>query len=75
MALTRVKLDVKPLATDLLSTGMDLRDKVMAGVETVKEELSDVVAEAEVRAQERKLAKEAAESASATAPAQDVTQA
>lgn len=35
----------------------------MAGVETVKEELSDVVAEAEVRAQERKLAKEAAESA------------
>ena len=75
MALTRGKLDVKPLATDLLSTGMDLRDKVMAGVETVKEELSDVVAEAEVRAQERKLAKEAAESAPATAPAQDVTQA
>lgn len=63
VALTRGKLDVKPLATDLLSTGMDLRDKVMAGVETVKEELSDVVAEAEVRAQERKLAKEAAESA------------
>lgn len=75
MALTRGKLDVKPLATDLLSTGMDLRDKVMAGVETVKEELSDVVAEAEVRAQERKLAKESAERAPATAPAQDVTQA
>lgn len=75
VALMRGKLDVKPLATDLLSTGMDLRDKVMAGVETVKEELSDVVAEAEVRAQERKLAKEAAERAPATAPAQDVTQA
>ena len=69
MALTRGKLDVKPLATDLLSTGMDLRDKVMAGVETVKEEPSDVVAEAEVRAQERKLAKEAAGATTKQLPA------
>lgn len=61
VALTRGKLDVKPLATDLLSSGMDLRDKLMAGVEGVKEDLADVVAEAEVKAQERKLEKEARE--------------
>ena len=61
VAVTRGTLDVKPLATDLLSTGLDLRDKVMAGVEGVKEDLADVMAEAEVKAQERKLAKEAKE--------------
>jgi len=62
VAITRGKLNVKPLAADLLSTGLDLRDKVMAGVEGVKEDLADVVAEAEVKSQERKLAKEALES-------------
>lgn len=66
VALTRGKLDVKPLATNLLSSGMDLRDKIMAGVEGVKEDLADVVAEAEVKAQERKLEKEAQEAAVAT---------
>lgn len=62
VAITRGKLNVKPLAADLLSTGLDLRDKVMAGVEGVKEDLADVMAEAEVKSQERKLAKEAIES-------------
>ena len=62
VAITRGKLNVKPLAADLLSTGLDLRDKVMAGVEGVKEDLVDVMAEAEVKSQERKLAKEALES-------------
>lgn len=61
VAITRGKLNVKPLAADLLSTGLDLRDKVMAGVEGVKEDLADVMAEAEVKSQERKLAKEALE--------------
>lgn len=63
VAITRGKLNVKPLAADLLSTGLDLRDKVMAGVEGVKEDLADVMAEAEVKSQEHKLAKEALESA------------
>ena len=63
VAISRGKLDVKPLASDLLSTGMDLRDKVMAGVEGVKEDLADVMAEAEVKSQERKLAKEAQQAA------------
>lgn len=62
VAITRGKLNVKPLAADLLSTGLDLRDKVMAGVEGVKEDLADVMAEAEVKSQELKLAKEALES-------------
>lgn len=62
VAIARGKLNVKPLAADLLSTGLDLRDKVMAGVEGVKEDLADVMAEAEVKSQERKLAKEALES-------------
>lgn len=66
VALTRGKLDVKPLATNLLSSGMDLRDKIMAGVEGVKEDFADVVAEAEVKAQEKKLQKEAQEAAAAT---------
>ena len=61
VAITRGKLNVKPLAADLLSTGLDLRDKVMAGVEGVKEDLADVMAEAQVKSQERKLAKEAQE--------------
>ncbi len=78
VALTRGKLDVKPLATNILSTGMDLRDKVMAGVEGVKEDLADVMAEAEVKSQERKLAKEAAEAAQTEAsqgPATEVAEA
>ena len=66
VALTRGKLDVKPLATNLLSSGMDLRDKSMAGGEGGKEDLADVVAEAEVKAQEKKLQKEAQEAAAAT---------
>ena len=59
VALTRGKLDVKPLATDLLSSGIDLKDKLMAGVDGVREDLADVMAEAEVKAQERRAAKEA----------------
>ena len=60
-AVSRGKLNLKPLASDLLSDGMNLRDKVMASVEGIKEDLADVVAEAQVKAQESKEAKEAAE--------------
>lgn len=60
VALTRGKLDVKPLATDFLSSGIDLKDKLMAGVDGIREDLADVMAEAEVKAQERRAAKEAA---------------
>lgn len=67
VAFTRGKLDVKPLATNLLSAGIDLRDKVMAGVDGVKEDLADVMAEAEVKSQERRAAKEAAAEAAEAA--------
>lgn len=52
---------VKPLASSLLSAGIDVKDKVLAGVEGVKEDLADVVAEAQVKSQERREAKEVKE--------------
>ena len=61
MAISRGKLSVKPLATDLISSGIDLRDKALAAVEGVKEDLADVVAEAQVKSQEKREAKEKAE--------------
>lgn len=63
VAISRGKLNVKPLASELLSGGMDLRDKIMSGVEGVKEDIEDVVAEAQVKSAERRQAKEAAEAA------------
>ena len=65
VAVTRGKLDVKPLATSLLSSGMDLREKALAAVESVKEDIADVVAEAQVKSQEKREAAEAAEAAAA----------
>ena len=59
---------VKPLASSLLSAGIDVKDKVLAGVEGVKEDLADVVAEAQVKSQERREAKEAVEAAEVAAP-------
>ena len=58
---------VKPLASSLLSAGIDVKDKVLAGVEGVKEDLADVVAEAQVKSQERREAKEAVEAAEVAA--------
>lgn len=70
VAITRGKLDVKPLAADLLAGGMNLRDKAMNAVESVKEDLADVVAEAQVKAQEKNAAvAEAEEVKEAAAPA------
>lgn len=73
VAITRGKLDVKPLAADLLAGGMNLRDKAMNAVESVKEDLADVVAEAQVKAQERNAAAaeepKAEEAKEAAAPA------
>ena len=66
VAVSRGKLNVKPLASELLSGGMELRDKIMSGVEGVKEDLEDVVAEAQVKAAERRQAKETAEAAVTT---------
>lgn len=72
-AISRGKLNIKPLAADLVSGGLELREKALAAVEGVKEDLADVVAEAQVKAQERREAAElreaaAAEAAEAAAP-------
>lgn len=65
---------VKPLASSLLSAGIDMKDKVLAGVEGVREDLADVVAEAQVKSQERKEAKEAAEAAQVAEVASEVAE-
>lgn len=63
VVLTKGDLKVKPLASELLSGGIDLKDKLLASVEGVKEDLADVVAEAQVKSQERREAKEVADAA------------
>lgn len=56
-AVSRGKLDFKPLAADLISKGMDARDAVMAKVETARENMEDLMAEARHVAEQRKEAR------------------
>ena len=72
-AISRGKLNIKPLAADLVSGGLELREKALAAVEGVKEDLADVVAEAKVKAQERREAAELREAAAAEAAAPEAT--
>ena len=60
VAVSKGKLDLKPMATDLLSRDMDVMDAVLAKVETVKENMDDMVAEARHAAEQRREAKEEA---------------
>lgn len=60
VALSRSKLDLKPLATDLLSRGMDVKDALIGKVEAIKEDLEDLAANARQVAATRKEAKETA---------------
>lgn len=69
VAVTRGKLDVKPLATDLLSAGIDLKEKALSAVESAKEDIADAVAEAKVKSQEKKARAEEAEAAKLEAKA------
>ena len=59
-ALRRSNIKLKPMAADLLSRGMDVKDAVLAKVETVKENMDDMVAEARHAAEQRREAKEEA---------------
>lgn len=54
VAVSRGSVNMKPLATDLLSRSMDVKDCVLSKVETVKEGLEDMVAEAHQAAEQRK---------------------
>ncbi len=65
VAITRGELRIKPLASDLVSGGLELRDKLMAGVESVREDIEDVVAEAQVKNMARREAREAAQTQAA----------
>ena len=60
VAVSRGKLDLKPFAAELVSRGLDLRDAVMARAETVRENVEDVVAEAQAVSEQRKARSEEA---------------
>ena len=58
-AVSRGKLDLKPVAADLISRGMDMKDALMSKVEAVKEDMEDLAAEARHASEKRKAAKDA----------------
>ena len=57
VALSKGKLDLKPVAADLLSRGMDVKDAVMGKVEAVKEDMEDLAAQARQASDKRKEAR------------------
>ena len=67
VALSRGKLNLKPVAADLISRGMDAKDALMSKVEAVKEDMEDLAAEARQASEKRKAAKEAQETGQAQA--------
>ena len=58
-AVSRGKVDLKPLATDLISRGMDVKDALLQKVESVREDVQDLAAEARARSDERKASQQA----------------
>ena len=61
VAVSKGKIDLKPLATDLLSRGMDVKDALLSKVESIKEDVEDLTAEARLAAEKRKNATDSAE--------------
>lgn len=55
-AARRGSLNLKPLATDLISRGLDVKDALLSRVEAVKEDMQDLAAEARAKAEDRKSA-------------------
>ena len=58
VAVSRGKLDVRPLAADLLSRGMDAREALMAKADAVREDMEDMLAEARAVSEQRKTAQQ-----------------
>lgn len=54
VAVSRGNVNLRPIAADLLSRGMNVKDCMMSKMETVKEEVEDLVAEAQHAAEKRK---------------------
>lgn len=67
VALSRGKLNLKPVAAGLISRGMDAKDALMSKVEAVKEDMEDLAAEARQASEKRKAAKESQETEQAQA--------
>ena len=67
VALSKGKLKLKPVAADLISRGMDVKDALMSKVEAVKEDMEDLAAEARQASEKRKAAKESQETEQAQA--------
>ena len=57
VAVSRGKLDVRPVAADLLSRGIDVKDAFMGKVDALKEGMEDLAAEARQASEKRKEAK------------------
>lgn len=57
VAVSRGKLDVRPVAADLLSRGIDVKDALMGKVDALKEGMEDLAAEARQVSEKRKEAK------------------
>lgn len=60
VAVSRGKLDLKPFATELVSRGLDVRDALLAKAEMVRENMEDVVAEAQAVSEQRRARSEEA---------------
>ena len=60
-AVNRGKVDFKPLATDLISRGIDVKDALLTKVEALKEDVEDLTAEARLASEKRKAGKDADE--------------
>lgn len=60
VAVSRGKLDLKPFAAELVSRGLDVRDALLAKAETVRENMEDVVAEAQAVSEQRRARSEEA---------------
>ncbi len=60
VAVSRGKLDFKPFATELMSRGLDAKDALLAKAETVRENVEDMVAEAQAVSERRKTQSEEA---------------
>ena len=71
VAVSRGKLDLKPLATDLISRGLEVKDAVLAKADAVREDVEDMVAEARAASEQRKAHPEDAGAVSAGCSAPD----
>lgn len=54
VAVSKGKLDLKPVAADLMSRGMDVKDAILSKVEAFKEDMEDMAAAARQKSEQRK---------------------